>query len=127
MADYVYPALFHLNEDDGSYTITYPDLPGCISEGKTLENALYMAQDALCVWLRFLLDDGQTLPAASALAQVVPGSGEFVNLVRASVQDNRAVRRTVSIPKWMDDKVSEAGISLSKVLQDALRTRLSTD
>lgn len=127
MAEYVYPALFHLNEDDGSYTITYPDLPGCISEGKTLENALYMAQDALCVWLKFLLDDGQALPAASALVQVAPAPGEFVNLVRASVQDSRAVRRTVSIPKWMDDKVSEAGISLSKVLQDALKTRLSAD
>lgn len=127
MAEYVYPALFHFNEDDGSYTITYPDLPGCISEGKTLENALYMAQDALGVWLRFLLDDGQTVPAASDLAKVVPDSGEFVNLVRASVQDNRAVRRTVSIPKWMDDKVSESGISLSKVLQDALRVRLSAD
>lgn len=127
MAEYVYPALFHFNEDDGSYTITYPDLPGCVSEGKTLENALYMAQDALGVWLRFLLDDGQTVPAASDLAKVVPDSGEFVNLVRASVQDNRAVRRTVSIPKWMDDKVSESGISLSKVLQDALRARLSAD
>ena len=59
MAEYVYPALFHLNEDDGSYTITYPDIPGCISEGKSLENALYMAQDALCVWLRYLLDEGE--------------------------------------------------------------------
>ena len=39
MAEYVYPALFHKN-DDNSYTITYPDLPGCISEGKSLENAL---------------------------------------------------------------------------------------
>lgn len=127
MAEYVYPALFHLNEDDGSYTITYPDLPGCISEGKSLENALYMAQDALCMWLRYLLDDGQELPSASGLAQVKPGSGEFVNLIRASVQDNRAVRRTVSIPKWMDERVTAAGISLSKVLQDALNARFSAD
>ena len=37
MADYVYPALFHFNADDGSYTITYPDIPGCISEGKSLD------------------------------------------------------------------------------------------
>lgn len=127
MAEYVYPALFHLNEDDGSYTITYPDFPGCISEGKSLENALYMAQDALCTWLRYLLDDGQELPSASELAQVKPGSGEFVNLVRVSVQDRRAVRRTVSIPKWMDERVTAAGISLSKVLQDALNARFSAD
>lgn len=127
MAEYVYPALFHLNQDDGSYTITYPDLPGCISEGKSLENALYMAQDALQVWIGYCLDEGEALPAPSQMQQVKPESGEFVNLVRAVVQDSRAVRRTVSIPKWMDDQVSAAGISLSKVLQDALKTRLAAE
>ena len=127
MAEYVYPALFHLNEDDGSYTITYPDFPGCISEGKSLENALYMAQDALRVWIGYVLDEGESLPVPTRMQQVKPGSGEFVNLVRAVVQDSRAVRRTVSIPKWMDDQVSAAGISLSKVLQEALKIRLSSE
>ena len=55
MAEYVYPALFHKN-DDNSYTITYPDLPGCISEGKSLENALYMAESALTQWMEYLSD-----------------------------------------------------------------------
>lgn len=127
MAEYVYPALFHLNQDDGSYTITYPDFPGCVSEGKSLENALYMAQDALRVWIGYLVDEGESLPAPTQMQQVRPDPGEFVNLVRAVVQDSRAVRRTVSIPKWMDDQVSAAGISLSKVLQDALKTRLSAE
>jgi predicted RNase H-like HicB family nuclease len=44
--EYVYPAIFHQNEDE-SYTITYPGLPGCISEGKTLGNAMYTAQERL--------------------------------------------------------------------------------
>lgn len=127
MAEYVYPALFHLNEDDRSYTITYPDFPGCISEGKSLGNALYMAQDALRVWIGYVLEDGAPLPSPTSIHQVKFGSGEFVNLVRAVVQDSRAVRRTVSIPKWMDDQVSAAGISLSKVLQDALKARLSVE
>lgn len=127
MAEYVYPALFHLNKDDGSYTITYPDFPGCISEGKSLENALYMAQDALRVWIGYALEEGASLPSPTSIHQVQPGPGEFVNLVRAVVQDSRAVRRTVSIPKWMDDQVSAAGISLSKVLQDALKARLSVE
>jgi len=126
MAEYVYPALFHLN-DDGSYTITYPDLPGCVSEGKSLENALYMAQDALRVWLGYLLDEKEALPASTAIQQVQAGPGEFVNLIRAVVQENRAVRRTVSIPKWMDDQVTAAGISLSKVLQEALKALLSAE
>lgn len=125
MEVYVYPAVFHLNENDGSYTILYPDLPGCISEGKSLENALYMAQDALKQWLECSLDCKQTIPAASRVKDVPCVSGEFVNLVRVEIRNQKAVRRTVSIPKWMDDQVSEAGLSLSRVLQDALKEKLN--
>ncbi|MDR1149107.1 MAG: type II toxin-antitoxin system HicB family antitoxin [Spirochaetaceae bacterium] len=50
--EYIYPAIFHRNEDE-SYTIMYPDLPGCISEGKTLGNAMYMAQAALTQWIDY--------------------------------------------------------------------------
>lgn len=119
MAEYVYPAVFHANED-GSYTITYPDLPGCISEGKTLANAMYMAQSALTQWMEYLSDKKQEIPKASKACDLATEPCEFVNLVRADVKDGRAVKRTVSIPKWMDDKVSDAGLSLSRVLQDAL-------
>ena len=64
MKEYVYPALFHPNED-GTFTITYPDLPGCISEGKSLGNAMYMAQSALSQWIEYLLDKKQEIPPAS--------------------------------------------------------------
>lgn len=122
MAEYIYPAVFHPN-DDGSFTILYPDLPGCISEGKDLGNALYMAQDALRQWVEFTLSSGLSLPSPSPLQQTEIKAGEFVNLVRAELRDNRAVKRTVSIPKWMDDEVSQRGLSLSRVLQDALKER----
>lgn len=124
MAEYVYPAIFHSN-DDGSFTITYPDLPGCISEGKTLGNAMYMAQSALTQWIEYLTDQKEVVPSASSLTDINTDSGEFVNLIRADVKDGRAVKRTVSIPKWMDDRVSEAGLSLSRVLQDALKEKLN--
>lgn len=124
MAEYVYPALFHKN-DDNSYTITYPDLPGCISEGKSLENALYMAESALTQWMEYLSDSKQPIPNSTPMQEIAVEAGEFVNLIRTDVKDNRAVRRTVSIPKWMDDKVSDAGLSLSRVLQDALKERLA--
>ena len=119
MAEYVYPAVFHPN-DDGSYTITYPDLPGCISEGKSLGNAVYMAQTALTQWIEYLTDKKQSIPSASDLKSIDLSPEEFVSLIRADVKDGRAVKRTVSIPKWMDDKVTETGLSLSRVLQDAL-------
>ena len=123
---YVYPTIFHPNSD-GSYTIAFPDLPGCVTEGKTLENALYMAQDALSVWLEYTLDHKETIPEATAIQNVTAEQGEFVNLIRAEIKDNRAVRRTVSLPKWMDDMVVEAGLSLSRVLQEALKDRLSVN
>lgn len=124
MAEYVYPAIFHSN-DDGSYTITFPDLVGCISEGKSLGNAMYMAQAALTQWIEYLTDKKQDIPEASNLKDVNPDAEEFVSLIRADIKDGRAVKRTVSIPKWMDDQVSEAGLSLSRVLQDALKEKLN--
>lgn len=122
MADYVYPAVFHPNED-GSFSIFYPDLPGCISEGKDLGNALSMAQDALRQWIEFTLDSALPLPPASSMQQMETDDGEFVNLIKATLRDNHAVKRTVSIPKWMDDEVAKKGLSLSRVLQDALKER----
>ena len=121
--EYVYPAIFHAN-DDGSYTITFPDLPGCISEGKNLPNALNMAQSALTQWIEYLNERKMELPAPSSIKEVQTDSASFINLVRADIRDNRAVKRTVSIPSWMDVKASEAGLSLSRVLQDALSERL---
>lgn len=123
MAEYVYPAIFHQNEDN-SFTITYPDLPGCMSEGKSLGNAMYMAQSALTQWIEYLTDKKQSIPFATDLHNIETTDEEFVSLIRADVKDSRAVKRTVSIPKWMDDKVIESGLSLSRVLQDALKERL---
>ena len=123
MMEFVYPAVFQKN-DDGSYTVVYPDLPGCISEGKSLENAMYMAQTALTQWVEYLVEGNQAIPEASDFKSISTDEMEFVNLIRAETKNGRAVKRTVSIPKWMDDKVSEAGLSLSRVLQDALLQRL---
>jgi len=125
--EYIYPAIFHLN-DDGSYTITFPDLEGCISEGKSLGNAISMAQSALAQWIEYLKDKQIMLPTATPISNVSDIAADpntFVNLVRIEIKDKHAVKRTVSIPKWMDDKVSEAGLSLSRVLQDALTDRLA--
>lgn len=124
MAEYVYPALFHPNSD-GTYTVTYPDLPGCITEGKSLENAMYMAQTALSQWVEFAAEQKESLPSPSAVKALPSAEEEFITLIRAEIKSDRAVKRTVSLPKWMDDKVAEVGLSLSRVLQDALKERFS--
>ena len=121
--EYIFPAIFTKN-DDGSYTITFPDLPGCISEGKSLVNAMDMAQDALTQWINYLSEEGEAIPNPSDIKTIDTTEKQFVNLILAKLRDNRAVRRTVSIPGWLDAKASEAGISLSKVLQEGLKKHL---
>ena len=64
MAKYIYPAVFHPNED-GSYTVIFPDLPGCITEGKDLDDALHMAQDALATWVEYAVESGENIAPAS--------------------------------------------------------------
>lgn len=84
-----------------------------------------MAQSALTQWIEYLTDKKQPIPLASDLGNIKTiRKEEFVNLIRADIKDSRAVKRTVSIPKWMDDKAIESGLSLSRVLQDALKERL---
>jgi len=121
---YIYPAKFCSN-NDGSYTIIYPDLLGCISEGKDLENAMVMAQSALSQWLEYLESEKQEIPKPSIINNIAVEKNEFTSLIRADIRDGRAVKRTVSLPKWMDEKVSEMGLSLSRVLQDALAKKMS--
>jgi len=121
--EYVYPAVFHDNGDD-SYTVIFPDLPGCMTQGGTLSQAIYMAEKALAQWIEYLADKKMVIPKASVIGGVMAEADEFINLIRVDVKDSRAVRRTVSIPKWMDMRVSEDGLSLSRILQDALSKRL---
>ena len=119
---YIYPAVFHPN-DDGSYTITFPDLPGCVSEGKSLENALYMAQDALKQTASVMEEMGERFLVPTPLSCVQMEEGEFCNLIRTETKDTRAVRRSVSVPRWMDEEVARRGISYSRILQDELINR----
>jgi hypothetical protein len=100
-------------------------LPGCISEGKSLGNAMYMAQSALTQWIGYLSEKKQEIPEASNAQDLPIEPGEFVNLICAELKDSRAVKRTVSIPKWMDDKAVQSRLSLSRVLQEALNEKLT--
>ena len=124
MSKYFYPAVFHPNVD-GTYTVFYPDLPGCITEGKSLENAMHMAQDVLTQWLEVSIQQGMEIHAPSGVNSTPREGNEFVSLISAEIKDNRAVRRTISLPKWLDEKAAESGLSLSRVLQDALKERLN--
>ena len=117
MANYVYPAVFHPNEDDSSITVIVPDLPGCITEGKDLADALFMAEDAVSMWLWYAEDSHTPIPAATQPPRV--DLDEY-----RRKHDSRAVKKTLSIPSWLNAQAEQAGINFSAVLQEALKARL---
>ena len=80
MDRYIYPAIFDTNEK-GGYTITFPDLPGCITEGDTLEEAFYMAKDAMSLHLWGMEDDDDPIPNPTPPEKVQAPEGGFTSLV----------------------------------------------
>jgi predicted RNase H-like HicB family nuclease len=84
--EYVYAAIFEPN-DDGTFTITFPDFPGCISEGKSLPNTLYMAEKALTQRLEYLSDKGENIPNPTRTSEIKTGGDEIVNLINGYIRD----------------------------------------
>lgn len=115
---YHFPAIFHPN-DDGSVTVTFPDIPGCITEGKTEEEAFEMAQEALTDMLDYYESSNRDIPNPSKMQDINTVNDEYVSMIY-TIEKTKAVRRTVSLPQWMDEAAQKQGISLSKILQDAL-------
>ena len=121
----IYAAIFE--PKDGRVYARVPDLPGCITSGDTMEEAYLMMLDAANLWMTsWVEDDNQPAPAATPISQVDCPEGARVMLVQIDTEEylrmteTKAVRRTVSIPSWMDQIAQKRGISLSKVLQEAL-------
>lgn len=73
-----YLACFYQDEETGNYVVEIPDLPGCVTGGATLEEAIRMAKDAAEGWLIDELEDGRVLPEASQIEKVDPDIGGIV-------------------------------------------------
>lgn len=122
----VYPACFYPCEKKEGYTVVVPDLPGCVSEGDTLADAILMGTDAASGWLLDELEDGNDLPTASALQDLHPDEGGIVNLLvldmdsYAEKYGSRAIRKNLTIPAYMNTYIESHGLSLSKITQDAI-------
>lgn len=122
---FVYPALFHKENDE--YWVEFPDLPGCHTYGSDLTEAVSSAQEALSGYLLTLLEDGKNLPASSSVSDFDPKDG-FVSLVSCDFdqyKNSQAVKKTLSIPKWLNDRALAMGINFSQVLQEALISKIS--
>ena len=129
MAKYIYPAIFK-SEDDGGFSIHFPDIEGCYTCGKDLEDGLSMANDALSLMLVEIEDSQNTIPAPTPITSMKLEEGEFSTLISVDtiqyrhVLNNMAVKKTLSIPAWLNDAATAAGINFSQTLQEALKSKL---
>ena len=121
----VYPA-------ENSYTVIVPDLPGCVTEGDTLEEAFEMAIDAASGWVLDELEDERSVPQASDIREIKADEYEngFVSMVMldmdayAEKYGNKAVRKNCTIPAWLNTAAENAHINFSQVLQNGLMSQL---
>lgn len=125
---YVYPAIFDYSDE--GISISFPDLPGCLSCAWNDEEALYMAEDALGLWMFMLEEEGDDIPDPSKLADIITSDmqrtvlvGVWMPIVRKAV-NNKSIKKTLSIPQWLDMMAREQDINFSFVLQEALKREL---
>lgn len=128
--NYIYPAIFY-PESDGQYSVIFPDLNDLATYGDTLADAFSMAQEACGQYLFTSLRDGEKLPDPSSIDSVVADEdAALVNLVcvnldeYARAYDDKVVKKTLSIPAWLNTACEKYGLNYSKILKDALIAKL---
>lgn len=125
---YVYTAV--LEPCESGWFVTFPDLTNCFTDGKDLTEAMDNARDVLNLMLMDMEDEKTAIHPATDIRKIETGGGCIKTLISADTEEyrknvkNMAIRRTVSIPQWMDEAARGKGISLSRTLQEALNQLL---
>ncbi|MCL1940722.1 MAG: type II toxin-antitoxin system HicB family antitoxin [Synergistaceae bacterium] len=127
---YVYPACFY-RESDGRYSVEIPDL-NLATFGDDLPDAMYMASDAAAGRILLLLRGGENLPQASDQKDITPDDETgFVSLICADLElmkanyDDAPVKKTLTIPSWLNQAAVRKNINFSSALKDALIEKLA--
>ncbi|AHN22690.1 type II toxin-antitoxin system HicB family antitoxin [Lysinibacillus varians] len=131
MAKYYFPAIFDPDTDnENGFTVTFPDLPGCITEGSDMDEAVYMAKDVLVGFLYGMEEDGEQIPTPSNPSNIDLPKGAFISIIEVRTDyirdeiENKAVKKTLTIPKWLNDAAEKENINFSQLLQFAIKERL---
>ncbi|MBQ6686176.1 MAG: type II toxin-antitoxin system HicB family antitoxin [Firmicutes bacterium] len=133
-----YPACFY--KEESGYSVIFPDFNDLATSGGTLEEAFAMAIDCMAGYLFWLKLDGETEPEPSNIDDIDPNQIAedlefhyeiaFTNMVTVDVEDyakkhfEKAVKKTLTIPSWLNKAAMERDINFSKVLQEALKEKL---
>ena len=136
----IYPACFF--KEDNGYSVIFPDLNYLATQGDTLEDAVAMSVDCLAGYLYTAKMDNEKFPKASKLSDInidrlsdeldITGTytDAFTNMVSVDVKAyakehfDKSVRKTLTIPAWLNTAAQEEGINFSKTLQEALMSKL---
>ncbi|MBE5808423.1 MAG: hypothetical protein E7317_08800 [Clostridiales bacterium] len=117
-----YPAIIHA-EKGGGYWIEFPDLEGCFSDGDTLAEVVMNGSEALGLYLNALYEQGVEAPAPSAVDSVHPEDG-FTTIIATDPvtyrRSTKSVKKTLTIPEWLNIEAEKRHINFSSVLQQAL-------
>ena len=122
---YIYPAVF-TEESDGGYSVDFPDLEGCFTCGDDLADALYMAKDVLALTLVCYEDRNRDIPVPSGRNVLNCAENEFINYIQCDtlqyrkLMNNKAVKKTLSIPEWLNEVATANNANFSQILQEAL-------
>lgn len=124
MTKYAYPAIF--TKEDSGYSINFPDLEGCYTCGSDMKDGIEMAEDALALMLYGYEVDNKEIPTPSNPESIFIEDGQMVNFIRCDTMEYRkmyaskAVKKTLTIPEWLNEEAIAHGVNFSQVLQEAL-------
>jgi antitoxin HicB len=129
VAKYVFPAIF-VQESDGSFSVSFPDIESCYTQGDNLQDAYQMAEDVLCLCLYKMEEANENIPKPSNPKNIQTKDSSFVAIIGADTleyrmfYDNKAVKKTLTIPQWLNTMAEREGVNFSNVLQSALKEKL---
>ena len=124
-----YPAVFQ-PEEDGGFSIFFPDIEGCNTQGDTMDESYSMAFDALGIVLSYMEDEHLPIPKPSAPQDIKLEEGQYIVVIEFDMMEykkrtgSHAVKKTLSIPSWLNVEAEKAGINFSATLQNALKEQL---
>lgn len=129
MSKYVFPAVF--TQEGELYTVNFPDIPDCFTQGEGLNDALEMANDVLCLTLYHMEEKEKTIPSPSNPRNIqLEDKNSFVSLVACDTfeyrkfYEKKSIKKTLTIPEWLNTIAEKNNINFSATLQAALIEKL---
>jgi len=128
---YVFTAIFSIEPGtEETYNVSFPDLAGCHTFGVGLDDAIAMAQDALCLWLYRHEQEELPIPIATAPSKIEVSGDDFITAISVDTEfyhrfySEKLVKKTLNIPMWLNERAERANINFSQTLQKAIKSEL---